>query len=106
MAWRGASPPDPHRDVTGALHDVSNALTVILGWMAEVRAGRSSPEQMDRALAIVEHQARSARDLARRAIGAHGALDTYEESLDAIVDDAVEALSVEAHRAGIAFVVS
>jgi CheY-like chemotaxis protein len=92
--------------VTGALHDVSNALTVLLGWVAEARSGRSSPEQLDRALAIVEHRARVARDTARRAIGAHGAIDEHEEALDAIVGDAVEALSVEAQRAGITLVVA
>jgi CheY-like chemotaxis protein len=98
-------PVDPHQDVTGALHDVSNALTVLLGWVAEARSGRSSPEQMDRALAIVEHRARVARDTARRAIGAHGAIDEHEEALDAIVDDVVEALSVEAHRVEIEIVI-
>jgi CheY-like chemotaxis protein len=91
--------------VTGALHDVSNALTVLLGWVAEARTGRSSPEQLDRALAIVEHRARVARDTARRAIGAHGAIDEREEALEAIVDDAVEALSVEANRVEIELVV-
>jgi CheY-like chemotaxis protein len=102
----GLLPVDPHQDVTGALHDVSNALTVLLGWIAEARSGRSAPEQMDRALAIVEHCARGARDTARRAIGAQVPIDEHEEALDAIVDAAVEALSVEAQRAGITLVVS
>jgi CheY-like chemotaxis protein len=94
-------PGDPHRDVTGALHDVSNALTVLLGWVAEARAGRAAGEQLDRALAIIERRARTARDLARRAIGAQAALDDHEEALDAIVADVVEALSVEAQRADV-----
>ncbi len=102
----GLLPVDPHQDVTGALHDVSNALTVLLGWIAEARSGRAAPEQLERALAIVEHCARGARDTARRAIGAHGPIDEHEEALDAIVDDALEALSVEAQRAGITLVVS
>jgi CheY-like chemotaxis protein len=91
---------DPHRDVTGALHDVSNALTVLLGWVAEARAGRVSADQVERALAIVEERARSARNLARRAIGAELIEDT-EEPLDAVIADVVEALSVEAQRAGV-----
>ncbi len=102
----GLLPVDPHQDVTGALHDVSNALTVLLGWIAEARSGRSAPEQLDRALAIVEHCARGARDTARRAIGAQGPIDEHEEALDAIVEAAVEALSVEAQRAGIVLAVS
>ncbi|HEY8040733.1 MAG TPA: hybrid sensor histidine kinase/response regulator [Polyangiaceae bacterium] len=105
---RWSEPPpagDPHRDVTGALHDVSNALTVLLGWVAEARAGRGSPEQVDRALAIVEERARTARDLARRAIGVHAVIDDREEPLDAVVGDVVEALAVEAQRAGVSLVV-
>jgi CheY-like chemotaxis protein len=99
-------PSDPHQDVTGALHDVSNALTVLLGWVAEARAGRASPEQLDHALAVIEDRARSARDLARRAIGAQAPVDERDELLDAIVDDVVDALSVEAQRAGISLVVA
>jgi CheY-like chemotaxis protein len=92
---------DPHRDVAGALHDVSNALTVLLGWVAEARAGRGSPELTDRALAIVEERARTARNLARRAIGADVPVEEVEEPLDAVVADVVEALSVEAQRSGV-----
>ncbi len=92
--------------MNGALHDVSNALTVLLGWVAEARAGRTSPEHLDRALAIVEHRARAARDLARRAIGAHTPIDEVEESLDAIIAEVVEALSVEAQRAGVNLIVA
>jgi CheY-like chemotaxis protein len=105
---RWSEPPigDPHRDVTGALHDVSNALTVLLGWVAEARAGKGSAEQVDRALAIIEDRARTARDLARRAIGAHSVVDDREEALETVVDDVIEALSVEAQRAGVGLVLA
>ena len=104
---RWSEPPvgDPHRDVTGALHDVSNALTVLLGWVAEARAPRSSEEQVERALAIVEDRARTARDLARRAIGASPGIDDREDALDNVVEDIVEALTVESQRAGVAVAV-
>ena len=104
---RWSEPPqaDPHRDVTGALHDVSNALTVLLGWVAEARAGRGSPEQVDRALSIVESSARMARDLARRAIGGQAVYDDREVLLDAVVSEVVEALAVEAQRAEVTFTV-
>jgi len=104
--WSEPPAPDPHRDVTGALHDVSNALTVLLGWVAEARALSASPDQLDHALAIIDDRARAARDLARRAIGAHGATDQCDESLDTLVGDVVDALSVEAQRAGVKLVVS
>ncbi len=101
MRWSEPPPGDPHRDVTGALHDVSNALTVLLGWVAEARSGGGSAEHVERALAIVEGRARSARDLARRAIGAPSIIDDREDVLDHVIDDVVEALSVEAQRAGV-----
>jgi CheY-like chemotaxis protein len=105
IRWSEPPPGDPHRDVTGALHDVSNALTVLLGWLAEARSHRNSPERLERALAIVEERARKARDLARRAIGAQSTVDDREDALDAVIDDVIEALSVEAERAGVALVV-
>ena len=61
---------DPKRDALGALHEVSNALTVLLGWVAEARDPSAAPEDVKNALRIVEQRARAARDLARRAIGA------------------------------------
>jgi CheY-like chemotaxis protein len=92
--------------VTGALHDVSNALTVLLGWVAEARTGHPPAEQLDHALAIIEDRARRARDLARRAIGAPSAVDDGDEPLDALVADVVDALSVESNRAGVKLVVA
>jgi CheY-like chemotaxis protein len=91
--------------VTGALHDVSNALTVLLGWISEVRAG-ASPADLARAMTIIEDRARSARDLARRAIGAHDAVDERERPVGVVVTEVVEALSVEAQRAKITVSVS
>jgi len=104
--WDDAPVADPHRDVMGALHDVSNALTVLLGWAAEARAGGASPEQFERALAIIEDRARTARDLARRAIGAQAVVEDREELIDAVVDDVIEALSVESQRAGVTLTVA
>jgi CheY-like chemotaxis protein len=94
-------PSDPHQDVTGALHDVSNALTVLLGWVAEARDVRANPQQLDHALAVIEHRARSARNLARRAIGAQTPIDESDDLLDAVVDMVVDSLSVEAQRIGV-----
>jgi CheY-like chemotaxis protein len=97
---------DPHADVTGALHDVSNVLTVLLGWAAEARAGASSPPQLERALSIIEEKAREARDVARRAIGAQTTIDDESASIDEVAGDVLETLSVEASRARVALEVT
>ena len=105
MRWSEPPGLDPHRDVSGALHDVSNVLTVLLGWVAEAQAARSSPEELEQALAIIEDRARAARDLARRAIGANTTVDDREESIDAVVAGVVRALAVEADRADVSLCV-
>jgi ActR/RegA family two-component response regulator len=84
---------------------VSNALTVLLGWVSEARTGRPSPVELDRALAIIEDRARSARNLARRAIGSEIAVEDREQEIEAVVNEVVEALSVEAQRARVELVV-
>lgn len=96
---------DPHRDLAGALHDVSNALTVILGWVAEARDPHATPESVASALRIVEQSARSARDIARRAIGVPSSVALNTEAASRIAQDLVSALAVEAQRAQVALVV-
>ncbi len=89
---------DPKRDALGALHEVSNALTVLLGWVAEARDPSASADDVRHALRIVEQRARAARDLARRAIGAKVA-PPGDANLDTLIDEVVEALALEAQRA-------
>ncbi len=103
--WSELPEGDPHRDVTGALHDVSNALTVLLGWVAEARSPEGSPADLERALAIIEDRARSARDFARRAIGSEVAADQGDRLVDTVIGEVVEALSVEAEHARVELVV-
>lgn len=95
-------PSDPHRDLAGVLHDVSNALTVLLGWVGEARAEGATPEATAYALGIVEQHARIARDLARHAIGAPRIEE--QRDLSEVVHEVVAALAVEASRAGIKLV--
>ena len=89
----------PHRDLAGVLHDVSNALTVLLGWVGEARAEAASPEDRVYALTIIEQRARVARDLARHAIGATR-IDT-PSAISLLSADVVGALRVEANRGGV-----
>lgn len=85
------------------LHDVSNALTVLLGWVEEARAPGASPDAVAYALTIVEQRARIARDLARHAIGAPR-IDEQRD-LAAIVREIAETLKVEAHHTSARIVV-
>ena len=89
---------DPKRDALGALHEVSNALTVLLGWVAEARDPSAAPEDVKHALRIVEQRARAARDLSRRAIGAK-VPPPGDADVDALVGEVVESLRLEAERA-------
>jgi CheY-like chemotaxis protein/anti-sigma regulatory factor (Ser/Thr protein kinase) len=96
-----SDPParDPHRELAGALHDVSNALTVLLGWIGEARAPGASAESIAYALRIAEQRARAARDLARRAIGVDMPVRQEENELDVIAADTLAALAVLAQQA-------
>jgi CheY-like chemotaxis protein len=91
---------DPKTDLVGALHEVSNALTVLLGWVAEARDPSATPEEIAHALRILEQRARSARDLARRAIGVK-VPPPGDVDLPQVVADVVESLRVEAARASV-----
>jgi CheY-like chemotaxis protein/two-component sensor histidine kinase len=97
-------PNDPHRDLAGVLHDVSNALTVLLGWVGEARAPNATPEAVAYALTIIEQRARIARDLTRHAIGSPR-FDEQRE-VGAIVEEVAQALRVEAQKAGVHLTVS
>jgi CheY-like chemotaxis protein len=95
---------DPHRDVTGALHDVSNALTVMLGWIGEARLADATRESIEDALTIVEQRARAARDVARRAIGASLPGPDEDRFAGEIIAEVVASLAVEAQRAKVKLV--
>lgn len=88
---------DPTHELAAALHEVSNALTVVLGW---ADAARSAADEgtLKTALDIVTARAAHARDIARRAIGA-AAPEPVPSPVTAIADDAVRGLAVEAKRA-------
>lgn len=91
----------PERDLASALHEVSNALTVVLGWIEKAREASSA--EVPVALDIAAARARHARTIVRRAIGADV---PPEESgvVSALVNDAVKGLLPEANRLGVKLV--
>ncbi len=63
------SGPTKDQGHAGALHEVSNALTVALGWL-QIAQRKDNPEEKQKALAIAEEHARRGQQIARRSIGA------------------------------------
>ena len=105
---RPASETD-HEDlahVRGALHDVSNALTVVLGWVTEARTPDLAEQDLHAALRMIEVHAKKARDLARISIGADvPAPASGLRAVDGILDDVLGALAPQAREAGVVLVV-
>lgn len=97
-----AGPPDsqsPERDLAGALHEVSNALTVVLGWLECAREEMlSSVDVARRAVDIATMHAKLGRRVARRAIGAESDALEEEADLEALVRDVVTGVEREALR--------
>ncbi len=90
----------PASGLSEALHDASNALTVVLGWLEEAGREGQSEAFVRRALDIAARKAREARALAREAIGAAPPREDPRLAFG-VVRELVEALSVEAQRAGV-----
>lgn len=83
-----------------ALHEVSNALTVVMGWIERARAESSSPAAVERALDVAFGRASQARIIVRRAIGAE-VPESASRSADVVLSDAVLGIEPEARRAGL-----
>jgi CheY-like chemotaxis protein len=90
----------PPRDLAGALHEVSNALTVVLGWIERARQGAHSPVDVEAALDVAVSRASQARDIVRRAIGAEVQEDGPVSGAQVVVD-AMLGLEPEMRRAGL-----
>ncbi len=85
--------------MAGALHEVSNALTVVLGWVALARERSTEPAVLE-ALHIAETHAELGRRLARAGIGA-APLPEREREVEVLLADAAAAAAPEAARKGV-----
>ena len=90
------------RDLAAALHEISNALTVVLGWLEEARMASEGNARAERAIDIALSRALAGRDLARRAIGAKVPFYEEEAELGSLVHDAARGVEREAARREIA----
>lgn len=88
------------RELAGALHEVSNALTVVLGWLdvAKARAGDTGEHE---ALDVALSHARLAHRIARRSIGGASLADESERPLVVVAREVVVGVTPEAQRRGV-----
>jgi CheY-like chemotaxis protein len=94
---RHDSTPPSGAGLAEALHEVSNALTVVMGWIERARAESSSPEAVERALDVAFGRAAQARIIVRRAIGAE-VPESAPRSASAVLGEAVLGIEPEARR--------
>jgi hypothetical protein len=92
-------PVPPERDLAGALHEVSNALTVVLGWLDNARDGVSGASL--EAIEIARSHASLGHAIARRAVGATVLEGSELRSALTLVRDTVTGVTPIADRRGI-----
>jgi CheY-like chemotaxis protein len=91
-------------DLAGALHDVSNALTVVVGWL-EVALGKSAPHEVIDAIDVALSHARFGHRVARRAIGGATEAESACSDLQDVITTSLRAVEPFAERRGIRVVV-
>jgi len=96
-------PSAPDRDLAGALHEVSNALTVVLGWLDNARACVGGPAL--EALNIARSHAALGHAIARRAVGAPVIDGSELRSALTLVRDTVLGVTPIAERRNVQIVI-
>lgn len=95
----GAARPEDG-DLAAALHEVSNALTVVLGWLESAHA-ELPPGAPREAVEVARAHARLGHRIARQAIGAHATTNDDERAALPLARDAVLGVVKEAERRGV-----
>jgi CheY-like chemotaxis protein len=91
--------PEPESDLAGAVHEVSNVLTIVLGWLDKAQAHLPSGEARN-ALEVARSHAWLGHRIARRAIGAEVPDDLPRQARE-IADQVVRGIQWEATRHGV-----
>jgi CheY-like chemotaxis protein len=96
---------DRDPDLAGALHEVSNALTVVLGWL-DVASSRPEAASAREAIEVARLHARLGHQIARAAIGAElPERESEQRSARSIVSAAALGVSPQANRRALKVVV-
>jgi CheY-like chemotaxis protein len=102
LGTNAASPAaDPTADLAGALHEVSNSLTVVLGWLDRAKSQLPSGEA-HAAIDVALSHARLGHSIARRAIGADVQEGNVTRSALSVARDALLGVAQEAASRGVA----
>ena len=92
-------------DLAGALHEVSNALTVVLGWL-DVASTRQDPNAMRDAVEVARVHARLGHQIARAAIGAEvPERESEQRSARSVLSAAALGVTPQAERRAVRVVV-
>lgn len=87
-------------ELAGALHEVSNALTVVLGWLAEAQ-GNIPPGPGRDAIEVAQTHARRGHRVARAAIGVDAPESQSVRSAQKLAQEALVAAEQEAQAKGV-----
>ncbi len=94
-------PDDPERDVRGALHEVSNALTVVVAWLERAYATLPPEGEAFHAVDMAFQRSRRACLIARRALGAPDEGSDDERSAAELVAEALGGVTPLAEERGV-----
>lgn len=86
----------------GALHDVANALTVVLGWLESAQEQAPAGSSLERAVRLARERGQHGRAIALRAMQGNGE-EPPENAIacDAFVQDAITGVEPQAKREGV-----
>jgi signal transduction histidine kinase len=93
-------PPDQEADLAGALHEVSNALTVVLGWL-DVAYSRLEAGPARDAIDVARTHARLGHGISRSAIGAEAPDSTAQASGRSVAESALTGVKPQADQRGV-----
>lgn len=93
-------PPDQEADLAGALHEVSNALTVVLGWL-DVAYSKLEPGPARDAVDVARTHARLGHGISRTAIGAEAPDSTAQASGRSVAESALMGVRPQAEQRGV-----
>lgn len=89
-----------HEDHAGALHEVSNALTVVLGWL-DMASRAESLGEVREAIAVAREHARRGQSMARQSIGGDAPSGHRSRLAAEVAMFAAQSVEPKAERAGV-----